>query len=280
VDARIAVIVPCFDDGELVRDAVRSVREDEPVEIVVVDDCSTDAETLRVLDELARDGLRVERHPDNRGVAAARETGLAATSAPFVFPLDADDLAVPGALAAMAARLEADPGAAVCFGDYAEFGDSELVRAVPDRIDPYRLAYTNEYPISSLFRRSRLEAIGGWRPNGYTGRSYEDWNLWMTLAELGERGLHLGPGRITYRRRLHGERKLQTGKRRHSELYAELRREHPRLFAELRAHRARSDLGGLRKLLYPVVYGGRTRHPVERRIKSALDRAGVWTLRR
>jgi glycosyltransferase involved in cell wall biosynthesis len=280
VDARVAVIVPCFDDGELVGQAVRSVREDEPVEIVVVDDCSADQATLGVLEQLAGEGIRVERHGENRGVAAARHTGVSRTAAPFVFPLDADDLAVPGALAAMADRLEGDPGAAVCFGDYAEFGDSELVRAVPDRIDPYRLAYTNEYPISSLFRRSRLEAVGGWRASGSPGSRYEDWGLWMTLAELGERGVHLGPGRLTYRRRLHGERKLQSDKRRHAELYAELRREHPRLFAELPSHRARSDLGRLRKLLYPVVYGGRTRHPVERRIKSALDRAGLWTLRR
>jgi glycosyltransferase involved in cell wall biosynthesis len=280
VPARIAVIVPCFNDADLVRQAVGSVEESEPVEIVVVDDHSTDEATLAVLAELERNGLRVLRRDHNAGVAAARQAGLGASGGEFVFPLDADDLAVPGALAAMAAALESAPDAAVCFADYAEFGDAELVRAVPERLDPYRLAYTNEYPISSLFRRGALEAVGGFTPNGYGGRSYEDWNLWMTLAESGARGVHLGPGRIGYRRRLHGERKLHTGKRRHRELYRELRAEHPRLFRELPEHRRRSDLSGLRKRLYPVVYGGRRRLGFESRVKAALDRLRIWTLRR
>jgi glycosyltransferase involved in cell wall biosynthesis len=280
VSERLAVVIPCFDDGELVREAVASVREDEPVEILVVDDRSSDRETLAVLERLKADGVRVVRHERNSGVAAARTTGLRATHARFVFPLDADDLAVPGALAAMAERLDADAEAAVCFGDYCEFGDTEVVRAVPDHLDPFRIAYTNEYPISALFRREMLEEIGGWSGNEYTGSSYEDWNLWMTLAERGEKGVHLGVGRLTYRRRLHGERKLAAGKRRHPALYRELRRAHPRLFSELPAHRRRSELGTLRKLLYPVVYGGRPRFRFERGVKALLDRAGVWTLRR
>jgi glycosyltransferase involved in cell wall biosynthesis len=280
LSARLAVVIPCFDDGELVRDAVASVREDEPVEIVVVDDCSSDRETLAVLEQLEADGVRVLRHEQNGGVAAARTTGLQGTRARFLFPLDADDLAIPGALAAMADVLDEDATAAVCFGDYSEFGDTEIVRAVPDRLDPFRIAYTNEYPISALFRRSILEAIGGWSGNEYTGRSYEDWNVWMTLAERGEKGVHLGVGRLTYRRRLHGERKLAAGKRRHPSLYRELRRAHPRLFSELSAHRRRSDMGSMRKLLYPVVYGGRPRFAFERSLKGLLDRAGVWTLRR
>jgi hypothetical protein len=36
----------------------------------------------------------------------------------------------------------------------------------------------------------------------------------------------------------------------------------------------------LRKRLYPFVYGGRRRFPFESRLKSVLDRAGIWTLRR
>lgn len=277
---RVAVIIPCFNDGSLVREAVQSVVEDEPVEIVLVDDESSDPATRAVLDELRAEGLRVLRHERNSGAAAARGTGLRATRARFVFPLDADDLAVPGALAAMADCLEADPEAAACFGDYAEFGDSEIVRVVPERLDPFRVAFTNEYPISALFRRAVLEEVGGWDGNGYRGTGYEDWNLWMTLAGRNERCVHLGAGRLTYQRRLHGERKLSAGKRRHPALYRELRRTHPRLFGELDDHRRRTDLGPFRKRLYPVVYGGRRRFRVESRIKRMLDRLGIWTLHR
>lgn len=277
---RVAVIIPCFDEGALVAEAVASVREDEPVEVAVVDDCSTDAATVAVLERLRADGVRVIRHEGNRGVIAARMTGLRGTSAPYVFPLDADDLAVPGALAAMADRLERDQGAAVCFGDYREFGDHELVRAVPEALDPYRVMYANEYPVSALFRRSVLEAVGGWEAGGYGDGFYEDWHLWMSLAERGARGVHLGAGRPTYQRRVHGDRRLAMLRLDHRARYRRLRHIHAELFANRRVHRRHSDLGTARKVLYPVVYGGRPRFAFERGVKRLLDRAGVWTLRR
>ena len=105
-------------------------------------------------------------------------------------PLDSDDLASPGMLGRMADKLDQHPEAEVCFGDYIEFGESELMRAVPAIIDPYRLAYTNEYPVSSMFRRSVLDEVGG----RVTMRAYEDWHLWMTLAERGSIAVHMGPG--------------------------------------------------------------------------------------
>lgn len=275
---RVAVIVPCFNDGRLVTEAVASAQASpEPVELVVIDDGSTDADTLAVLDRLEAEGVRVV-HQANAGLPGARMAGLAATSAPYVFPLDADDLLVGETLPVMADRLDAAPAAAVCFGDYAEFGGPEdLVRAVPDRLDPFRVAYANEYPVAALFRRSALERVGGWKPIKW---GYEDWDLWMSLVEAGYEGVHAGHGVLTYRRRLHGERMLTTAKRNHRELYRTLRARHPRLFAEVREHRRRSDMSAPRKLLYPVVYGGRPRFRFERHVKALLDRSRIWTLRR
>jgi glycosyltransferase involved in cell wall biosynthesis len=230
-----------------------------------------------VLEGLRAAGVEVLRHEQNRGLANARNTGLAAARTPYVFPLDADDLAVEGALAWMADRLDEHPDAAVCFGDYLEFGTHELVRAVPARLDPYRVAYTNEYPVAALFRRAVLEGLGGWR-KGAAG--YEDWHLWMTLAEQGYSGVHAGEGVLTFRRRLHGERMLAEAKRQHRRLYGGLRDDHPRLFGEIRMHRRSSDLSLSRKFLYPLVYGGRPRFRFEQSVKRKLDRLGIWTLRR
>jgi glycosyltransferase involved in cell wall biosynthesis len=275
---RVAVIVPCFNDGELVVEAVASVGAcPEPVELVIVDDGSTDPATLAVLDGLERDGRRV-LHQANTGLPGARMAGLAATAAPYVFPLDADDLLVGATLPVMADRLDADPGAAVCFGDYAEFGGPEdLVRAVPATLDPFRIAYANEYPVAALFRRTALEAAGGWKAIRW---GYEDWDLWMGLAEAGARGVHAGAGLVTYRRRLHGERMLTGAKRNHRELYRTLQGRHPKLFADIAAHRRASDMSGARKLLYPIVYGSRPRFRAERHLKALLDRTRIWTLRR
>ena len=274
---RVAVVIPCFNDGPLLVEAIASIEEPEPIELVVVDDGSTDAATLEILDRFGVEGIRVLRHDVNRGIAQARNTGLGATSAHFLFPLDADDLAVAGALTQMAERLDAVPEAVVGYGDYLEFGTRELVRAVPPRIDPYRLAYVNEYPVSALYRRTLLEEVGGWRG---PRRGYEDWSLWMAIAERCRRGgVYLGPDELSYRRRIHGERMLNRSKRVHRELYVELRASHPRLFSELRLHKQRSDLSLWRKILYPLLYGGRRRFGFEQHVKNWLDRAGIWTLR-
>jgi len=72
---------------------------------------------------------------------------------------------------------------------------------------------------------------------------------------------------------------LRAAKANHHVLYRILRREHPSLFDELPAHRRASSLSPPRKLLYPVIYGGRRRFRFERRIKAWLDRVGIWTLR-
>src|SRR5215207_156045 len=241
-EPRIAVIIPCHGEGAMIAEAVASIQEPEPINVIVVDDSSPDEETQRTLSELEAAGTTVIRLEQNRGVGRARMQALATTSSPYVFPLDADDLAEPGALSAMADRLDADPGAVACVGDILEFGDSELVRAVPQALDPYRVAYTNEYPVTALFRRDALEEVGGWYRAWTAQQGYEDWNLWMDFAQRRRRIVHLGPGVIGYRRRLHGSRLNAEAKRRHAEIYKAMRADHPKLFGSLAEHRRRSTL--------------------------------------
>jgi glycosyltransferase involved in cell wall biosynthesis len=272
--ARVSVIVTCHNEGPLLDEAVRSVRESEQIELVIVDDASEDEVTRDILRRLELAGFPIIRKAVSAGIADSRMCGLGATEAPFVFPLDADDLALPGVIGRMADLLDVDPGAAACVGDVIEFGDYELVRRTPARLDPYRVAFTNEYPISALFRRSSIEAAGGWRRHGgYDG--YEDWGLWMGLAERGERIVHLGgPG---YCRRLHGPRLNQQARKHHRVIYRHMRRMHPDLFSRLDTYRRESDLPVLKRYLYPHVYGARATVPLERVLKPYLDRLGLWT---
>jgi peptidoglycan/xylan/chitin deacetylase (PgdA/CDA1 family) len=253
---RVAVIIPCFNDGVLAREAVASVLGGEPVEVVVVDDASTDPETATALDALRADGVRVIRHDVNQGLSAARRTGLAATTAPYVFPLDSDDLMVEGALERLADRLDGAPRAVATWGDVVEFGTRDRRGIMPLRLEGFRVAFRNDYPVCSLFRRDALERVGAWQDvGGMVG--YEDWNLWMTLAERWDVALHAGPGVIAVRRRLHGPRMLGDSVARHRALYAELKRTHPRLFAELAEHRRASSLPWAKRMAYPIVFGAR-----------------------
>lgn len=261
--ARVALVIPCHDDGELVAEAVASVSEDEPVEVVVVDDGSSDPASLAVLERLRGDGVDVVTQA-NAGPGAARTAGVRHTSAPYVYPLDADDLLVPGALAALADALDADPDAAVAWGDYELFGDYDGHYRAPAAWLPWSLTYVNQYPICSLLRRSSLLAAGGWPDHGY-----EDWGLWLRFVEQGLGGVHAG--RVVYRRRLReGGGRVLVDRGRHQTLYAQLRQRYARAFDARDELRRRERPPAWKRLVYPVLFGSRSVVPF--RLEAFLQR--------
>ncbi len=258
---RVAVVVPCYDDGATLGETLASVRAQapEPVECVVVDDGSTDPRTAAAIERAGREGVRVVRQ-ENRGLPEARMAGVRATTAPYLFPLDADDVLLPGALAALADALDANPEAVAAWGDTEFFGETSVVVPSARAIDPWRLTFVNDLPTTALFRRDRLLEAGGWTLHG----GYEDWELWLALAERGWNGVHVG--RPIARYRVHGPRMWRDSARRHDDIVAELRRRHPRLFDERGTNRRRSQSPAAVKLLLPLL----ERSPVPLRGRLAL----------
>jgi glycosyltransferase involved in cell wall biosynthesis len=242
---RVAVVIPCFDDGATIGDAVASLRGEEPHELVVIDDGSTDAGTLRVLDELRSEGVHIIRQ-ENAGLSAARMAGVEATSAPYVFPLDADDLLAPGALAALADALDRERDAKLAWGDVEIFGDFDGRVAGARAFDAWQLTYVSEIPVASLLRRDALLEAGGWQLRGY-----EDWDLWMAFAERGWRGVYVS--RTVIRHRQHGRRLAGSMLDSFAAVYAGLRERHRALFDERRANWRRSRAPWRVKLLFPVI---------------------------
>jgi glycosyltransferase involved in cell wall biosynthesis len=244
-EPRVAVVVPCFNDAATLPDTLESLRSEEPHELVVVDDGSDDPATLRVLEQAAANGVHVVRQ-DNRGAAAARLAGVHATSAPYVFPLDADDLLAPGALTALADALDTNPEAVFAWGDEETFGEAKLYRKQASSLDHWLITYLNEIPASSLIRRDALLAVGGWQSMGH-----EDWDMWMSFAERGWSGIRIP--RVTVFFRLHGARRWSRIIRRYEELYGEFRQRHRELFARRRLNWRRSTAPWRTKLLLPLI---------------------------
>ncbi len=269
MQARISVVIPCFNDGAFVEGALDSIREDEPVEVVVVDDGSTDPLTSERLAELAARGVRIERR-DNGGLAAARMTGVECTTAPYVFPLDADDELEPSSLGPLADALDSDPTAAFAYGDLLV---SAQRRHRPPAWDPFTLLYANRWTSACLFRRNALLSVGGWSLHD----CYEDWDLLLALAETGQHGVSVDRPVLRYRR--HGEGRMNRScHERHAEIYALLRERHPALFAR-RAELARASGVPLwRQLVYPLLLGARPLYPFRlyyavKKGQTYLDRA-------
>jgi glycosyltransferase involved in cell wall biosynthesis len=243
----IAVVIPCFNDGATLLDAVRSAQAQDRIDaLAVVDDGSTDPHTIEAFRSLEADGVKVV-HRSNGGLGAARMTGVQATSSDYVFCLDADDRLLPGTLSALASALDDDPGLVLTWGDYRLFGDRDGRQMTAPSLDAWQIAYQNDTPASMLIRREALLAAGGWQLGG----GYEDWDLLMALAERGARGRRVPI--VAYEYRQHGVRMLGESATRHGELYALLRSRHSKLFADRRRAWRRSEPLALR-LALPAIF--------------------------
>lgn len=269
---RIAVVVPCFNDGKYVGDAISSVQESEVVQIVVIDDGSTDTGTVATLAELEKSGTRVVRQA-NGGLSSARTRGIAETTAPYVFPLDSDDQVMPGALGALADVLDSTPDVSFAYGHVRLFG-TQVGQRRAQPWDPFTLLYSNRWVASCLFRRSALVESGGWSLAG----CYEDWDALLALAEHGHQGQAVDRDVLLYRR--HAVTRMNAGcHERHSEIYRTLRSRHQGLFAQraVLARRSRTPLW--RQALYPLVLGARPLYPwwlydaIDRRRNPVTPRA-------
>ena len=245
----MAVVIPCFNDGDLVEKAVASVQEDEPVEIVVIDDGSTDADTLAALQRLEDAGTLVLRQV-NAGPSVARMKGVHATSAPYIFPLDADDLMEPRALAALADALDANDAAAFAFGDYRIFGEDNVRIHMPPWC-PWSVMFKDLWVTSLLYRRRDLLAVGGW--SFFIG--YENWDLLMAFAEAGYDGVRIDE--VTFQRRIQGRRRNAASRSRHGELYRMLVTRHEGLFAREAEIRRRASPPLWKRVAYPRLLGAR-----------------------
>lgn len=243
---RCAVVIPCFDDGGTVEAAVRSAQAQEPCELVVVDDGSRDAQTQVTLARLETEGIHIVRQ-ENAGVSAARMTGVHATTAPYVFALDADDELLVNGLTPLADALDADPDLALAWGRFRYIGEKSHDKSVAAELDPWALTYLNDLPAAALLRRSALLAAGGWRLT----LPYEDWDLWLAIAERGGRGRGLQIP--VYRYRVHGVRMYRRAMGQRAELYALLRERHPSLFRERRRTRRGSRAPVVVKVAFPAI---------------------------
>lgn len=172
IGARVAIIVPCYNaEATLASTLESALKQQEPVEVVVVDDGSKDG-SLAVVRKFAP-SVRVITGP-NRGVSAARNAGIAATSAEWIVFLDADDLLVPGTLTE---RLEtasvSDADVVICdWVDIEERAEEEHAVGARRSVDWRRLQENPELAVAShvwattaaiLYRRSIVEEIGGFR---------------------------------------------------------------------------------------------------------------------
>lgn len=227
--AKVAVVVPLYNYAGFVVEALNSVKKQtlDSIELIVVDDCSTDTSAKVAMDWIERNGRRfvsatLLRNARNQGLPLTRNVGFAHAEAPFVFPLDADNTIDPRCLWLLLERL-LNSGCSAAHPTLQRFGKCSM-RHAAQSWSPDRLRRGNYIDAMALIRKSAWAHVGGYTKGGFIG--WEDYELWCKFVEAGLWSDPVPDAVAGYR--VHGASMLdtQTNKAKQSVVDA-IRAEHP-----------------------------------------------------
>jgi len=188
----VDVIIPVYNGEKYIRVALTSVlgQTVKPQRIVVVNDGSTDC-TGDIVDEIAGTAAIPVVHikQTNRGLSAARNTGIANSSAPLLCFLDADDFWMPNKLESQLKIVQSSPSLGLVYCGYVTCDGDGNIRTGDHWLTPhlrgfcYRDLLGNNYICGSgsavMIRRECFKKCGIFDEKiGYG----EDWDMWLRIA--------------------------------------------------------------------------------------------------
>lgn len=179
----VSIIVPVYNAEAFLEETLRSLAACtyEPLEVVTVDDGSTDG-SLHILENFARQDarFRVFRQA-NAGVSVARNHAIRESRGTYILPVDSDNLIEPSLIDKAVKVLEqrAEVKGVGCRADF--FGERSGEWKV-EEYSPRLLARKNMLDACAMYRRSDYEQTGGYM-EGLQVR--EDWDFWLSMLEKG-----------------------------------------------------------------------------------------------
>lgn len=177
----VSIVLPVYNGARYLAEAVAAVRGQlrEDWDLVIVDDASTDGTPDLIAGWAARDGrIRAIRHPANRKLPAALNTGLEAAQGKYLTWTSDDNRYRPAALAEMVSFLDRHPQIALVYADQALIDEDGRVVGHKCVGPPDQLGLSNCVGGCFLFRREVLAVIGGYREDRFL---VEDYDFWLRL---------------------------------------------------------------------------------------------------
>jgi glycosyltransferase involved in cell wall biosynthesis len=189
VDApAVTIVMPAYNASAYIDEALRSIVTQtlRDVEVIVIDDGSTDDTIVRAESFADRLDITVLRQP-NRGPSAARNAGILRARAAYCAFLDADDVMLPELLASQLAVLKHEPSVGLVFSDVETFNSAGTIAKARWRLDGAdasraleRLLVENFVTTSAVMAPKACLVEAGMFPEDR--RVAEDYELWLRMA--------------------------------------------------------------------------------------------------
>jgi glycosyltransferase involved in cell wall biosynthesis len=183
----ISIIIPCYNSGEFLPEALASIKnfpKKELYEVIIINDGSTDTSTLNLLKQLGNEDYII-LHQENKGPAAARNTGIRYSKGRYILFLDSDNKIKSEFIEKGISILDNRPDVGVVYGKPNFFGDNNANRQFfVNRIDPYSILKGNQVDMCSMIRKKVWEDVGGLDENRAI-IGFEDWDFWLSITEQG-----------------------------------------------------------------------------------------------
>ncbi len=204
----VSIVTPFYNTGPVFHETAHSVlgQSFQQWEWLIVNDKSTDPESLAILEDYARRDPRIRliQHDTNQGISAARNTGFRAARTPYIVQLDSDDLLETTAVEKWFWFLESFHEYSFTKGYSVGFGAQEYLWDKGFHLGKAFLQ-DNAVDPTSMIRKSVFNAVGGYDESNRNG--LEDWEFWLHCADLGYWGATIPEYLNWYRRRpSHDER--------------------------------------------------------------------------
>ena len=224
-DPLVTVILPCYNAHQHLDEALNSVlaQTHRKIEIIVVNDGSTETETLDSLSSV--DSSVNVIHQENKGLPAARNRGFNEARGEFVLPLDCDDWLEPTAIAQLLGAVEVSGPGAFAFPQM--ILEDQAAGTTTKHYNSFEQLFLNQLPYCLLLPKVAWEKLGGYDESMRQG--YEDWEFNIRLDVNGWRGVTVPEPLFHYRVTGSGML-LSTSGRQHCELWETIRRKHPEVY--------------------------------------------------
>ena len=182
---KVSVIMPCYNDGQYIQEAIRSVREQTYTnwELIIVDDGSDDQDTIHIISDIHDSQIRV-LHSDHLRPAGARNYGIEQATGKYILPLDSDDRIDRTYMEKAVKIIESSPETGIVYCKADLFGEKSGAWDLPD-YSFQAMLLDNIIFVTALFCREDWEKAGGFNTTMVAGM--EDYDFWLSIMESGKK---------------------------------------------------------------------------------------------